>query len=1324
MSAQQRTGGGLVEHSANARHLAGAPPPPPSACPPLRRDNVTQPPALTTSLSGVQYQSGRSADYSATPASVVWESNSFTSTSSPYTASPGGALRGTSPMDARLAGSFASSYNPQEWASVGGRSSPHQGAGQFRGPPSRHHGDEPTEPPPPPYSPREPQAHFSPLGLTLSPAETASVGTVPSVYNTPISAATTISVDIPSNARNVRPRPLSMHNGLESQNQPLHTSIPPPPGQSHRGSRSASRGNSERTQALHHGSTLTSRSRLSNNVAAQDSANENSQEEMDATSRPPSAKRAASAGAIGFNNSSSRASSHAGSRSPSIQGRWEPGMPLPPPPPGPPPNSNRSKSSNGVGDGYSRSALSNASEEQSRAPSEFGASVDPVPSMLEERRVNDTGRGAGQPSLRQSNLHIDTTNIQRLAHTGSRGMHDSTETSSSSFNVSAMSNRRVSGGLFRSPALRDPSAKGIRERRSESRHARETVSDQNPSEDLTGTRSESPIPANLALSGSGVRSVSMSGKSSALRSDEGSSMQSTPRTQSARAPKHYRHASPTPPISAAGEAYSPTVSKNFSPRIPPKALPTPPLQSSRPPSAQSILAVPLGQDRPISHLLHLPNDPNIAPPLSPSKPDTGLTKQKKHSPRESDEQFVRDAAERYRKVLARERAASNDAERLHIFAEFMISESSLRRGRYAEAWQSGAIDVKDVRRQLFTEPPSPRPHPQTDPAPPIEPPSPMTPVEYQGARPETTWWENYKPSLSPIASISHNDEMSSRGRTPSRWWESQTGSGSGGRGPKIERSTRESKYMGVPIQEARERESIRSPRDLPNLGAFVKETQSSPLNAPPLYGPNEYPPEKQGWHEDVADAPLIADHSPTPPPSASLTALDPRLDISLFVTLPPPYPRHHPAISNSHPELAKYRNHVRAVSDFSEVTTRQARYKTNMDALHHSASNKLDEDRKAFMANVKTQIDEGGISFAEAAEAEEAFKHQEVKAGKERAQSEFDEFQDVVFHPLRGLLSPRIQKTTSIIGELIESLGDEDRMSNPNQPQEEGDERPELLEILTQLKWLFECRENLHRELYVLESQQNKLYEAVVTQPYLAQSEADAKLQSTRSFFKRDECERRHTFEQSALTRYEELERVIQQYVTKGVEVHLSAFWDIAPGLLDLVAKLPVDGQYLTSGGTGHGKSIASGFCGIQVPPKEIEENPAYGQFPEQYLWSLLTHAERSTYQFIESQVNLLCLQHEVHCGILASRCKTEEAVIALNHAEVGGSDRRCLARMNDARETREEEEKVLTDELQERVATVENLWRESLGNQLDEVKEGLKSWLIKGGGWEDDMNE
>ena len=128
------------------------------------------------------------------------------------------------------------------------------------------------------------------------------------------------------------------------------------------------------------------------------------------------------------------------------------------------------------------------------------------------------------------------------------------------------------------------------------------------------------------------------------------------------------------------------------------------------------------------------------------------------------------------------------------------------------------------------------------------------------------WWSGYQPALSPIASMSMNDEQSSRGRAPSRWWESQTGSEHGDGTKRFERSKRESKYMGLPLREVQL--------------AMEGEDFSEPEASHAMYGSNEYPPEKVGLHEaEPSTTPSLPPPLPTPRPA---------IDISRLVTLPLP----------------------------------------------------------------------------------------------------------------------------------------------------------------------------------------------------------------------------------------------------------------------------------------------------------------------------------------------------------------------------------------------------------------------------------------------------
>ena len=630
--------------------------------------------------------------------------------------------------------------------------------------------------------------------------------------------------------------------------------------------------------------------------------------------------------------------------------------------------------------------------------------------------------------------------------------------------------------------------------------------------------------------------------------------------------------------------------------------------------------------------------------------------------------------------------AASDEDRLRVFADYILAESRLRRRRYSHAWASGNFDVRPVRERLFEQTPyMPRRSSGLQESTIASPVEPASPAGVSDTRSEAPWWSNYQPCLSPIASMSNNDEKSSRGRTPSRWWESR--SGSDGVARHVERSKRETKYMGLP-RELREAMQLGASQD----GSVHEDPSSQP-------GASDYPaektnPEKFGVYEDEQFSPVYTISTLR----ASQPAVPRKLDVSRLVTLPPPYPRHYPAVNNSHPDLVSYRTVVRSVSDFQQVTARRKRYRVNMEALQKDTEQKILDNRFTFRSNIRAQIEDGSISFAEAAEAEEALKVEEQELEKQRVQAEFDSFQDVVLNPLHEILNERITQANSCLHELGNRITVDGQSLNPNQTQEEGDEQPELLERLTQLKWLFEARENNHREVFALLSERNERYKAIVMLPYRQTKNKD-KMRDTEAFFAADNHDRRIAFEGEGLTRHRNFLEIIDANVGRGVELQLSAFWDIAPNLLDVLQSIPED---LTA------------FEGIEIPDAELAENPSYHRFPLQYLHSLLTHAERSTYQFIESQTNLLCLLHEAKTGVMAAEFKIRE-MQCKGIGEGGASNAK-----EEIGRARSEQEKALTRELKDQVSTIEEQWREALGSHLESTKQRVKSCLVEDGGWDD----
>ncbi|KAJ9666624.1 hypothetical protein H2201_003283 [Coniosporium apollinis] len=988
-----------------------------------------------------------------------------------------------------------------------------------------------------------------------------------------------------------------------------------------------------------------------------------------------------------------------------------------------------------------------------RRLAQIGSSLGPVPPTPADW-VEEVMQGNPESSGNRD-LRIDTSNAAE-AHTTTA---DTIQNSS----VVNHANSVSTGGLARTGAKRDSSAKGIRERRSESRAARERVEAQSavePSNNPWARDMEAAKPANLVLSSSNGaicqrrNAVKTSPKSAKKYSPLDGQLSARPKksygelqtpdsnhftphvnlAQRVMSPEVF---APTPPFSPGTEAFEAHARSKASPAVPPKTLPTPPLQRhlTELPVSKSSLPVLSDQshDRPLSHILHSPNeDVTTLAPLVPSKPASAGLPAQVHKANNYDE-FAQSSIDRHRAFIEKEMAAPTDQERLELFAAFIVNESRLRRDRYSTAFDSMASDILDLTRDMWrpyngagrrpTTPGSSGPKSAAETwrsrsstdndtpsqptgvssgpsnasfTPRTEPDSPASASSQTRGRGESQTWAAFQPCLSPIPSMcvsTAHDEEASRGRSPSRWWE-DSASGSVGRGGKVQRTKRESKYMGVP-REARETLQWYNDRTSPHEGGA-----SGPSNQTMLYGPDEYPLEKVGLHD--------ADGSSPPPQStpkyhnhSSLTTPDPhKLDVSRLVTLPPPYPRHHPAVNNNHPDLASIRAIHRTLSDFEDATATKEAYTKKTETQREQQKAAADELRSQLRHNIQENIRNGHMTFASAAQAEADFEATQAKRSQELVQSQFESFQAEVFTPLYALFSERITKASASLDHLRASLFSSTHDTDPNQAQEEGDEQPELLEKLTLLKWLFETRQQLHAELFELENLRNDRYKQVVLTPYRAAGNTE-KVREAEAFFARDTQDRRVAFETSALRRWEDFLGAVESNVTRGVEVQLSAFWDIAPGLLAVVQRVPFNLEE----------------CEVLIPREEYAENPAYHEWPLQYLYSLLKHAEKSAYQFIESQVNLLCLLHEVKTGVVAANSKLLETQRLLAGEDYAAVDR-------EMRDVRRDEDARLTDDLKEKVSVVEGLWEEALGGELRGCRERVEAFLVEQGGWDENLQE
>ncbi|KAI0518048.1 hypothetical protein F5B22DRAFT_89266 [Xylaria bambusicola] len=1121
-------------------------------------------------------------------------------------------------------------YNPQEWlpSPAVGPERTHQYPAQ-----SAFRDSSAAAPaPPPPYSPPRSQR----------PA--------PTNYETP--PANTSAVRIPSSNHRPSPEPATAQN------------FPPPPGSERRASRDRRFGlpTLRRRDRDHTEPTPSPDNRSLASVSRPQPLMINippAPAPVDSLTPviPPNARRAASASAVETPVS-------ARSRSAS-QSRWDPAMPLPPPPPGPPPSQSRSQSLNRP------NALNPpiTSPPTRRPPPGGVTALGPVPptpaNWVDEEHQQQRTTTPNQPEL--------TLQTSNLGNTQTQGVPESATGAS------------PNSGLNRTGAVRGE--KTLRERRNESRTRQQTAESSTNPQQLSDI--VVPQGSNLYRRLSVHRGTPRSGGKTVLDLVQSSDDNADSRNSTPRASAGLPMESATPPFSPHPQKPFPIETGHA---IAPKALPTPPPQSRSVSSSSHV--------RPeiYSSINSVASTPYTSQPL---------TKQLVVS--QTAQQFCQGTVERFQAFAEKEASAKTDADRVKLFADFIVNESRLRRERYSSAIGAMGSEIFDLTRDLFrpmkdrrdsnssqisdwtpqiSETKSNRNsmtfNPRDQKQPSSAPGSASLPMSPSGPPPiNTNWTSNqYMPSLSPILSmsVSARDEADSRGRPASRWWESD----STGEGNRMERSKRESKYMGVP-KEARE--------------ALQWQDTSGSVSGPSAssegYLADEYPPEKVGWHE--------SEHSKAPHPfrqsllslasSAPNTPSPSHLDVSRLVTLPPPYPRHHPAVNNNHPELTAIRTMVRTVSDLSEVEATKQSFALDSQKVRDQATEAAAARRQALRVNLQQEVSSGNMSYAEAAAIEADSEESEKAQSKDLERKEFEKFQNAVVMPLNDLLTGRIAKATTLFDELRSRLFVETQAPDPNMPQEEGDEQPELLEKLTLLKWIFEARETLHREIYELLSDRNNRYREMVIMPYRL-SGNDEKLRNAEAFFAEDAAKRQAAYTNEVLQRTQEFRDVVEENVTRGVDMQLNAFWDIAPPLKRLLDKIP---------------AIIDPHFRIQIPPAEYEESPSYHRHPLQYLYSLLLHAEKSTYQFIESQTNLLCLLHEVKEAVVTAHGKVNEAE---NH------DARAID------EERRGERERLTEDLKEKVRVVQDQWEGALGDSMRGVKERVGEWLLSTGGWDESLED
>jgi len=342
------------------------------------------------------------------------------------------------------------------------------------------------------------------------------------------------------------------------------------------------------------------------------------------------------------------------------------------------------------------------------------------------------------------------------------------------------------------------------------------------------------------------------------------------------------------------------------------------------------------------------------------------------------------------------------------------------------------------------------------------------------------------------------------------------------------------------------------------------------------------------------------------------------------------------------------------------------------------------ECKQQFTTELQSDLDHDTISPAAAWSVQERFERDQVRRAMYSNYESQQRFDETVKNPGEAFLHPKIAEANASINIMLLVLSREENSGHSERTQVSGDEEPELLEQLTLLKWLFEAREQLHKESFDLSQQSMRLCDS-----------PDHEALDTAL---------RQTFAKSSASRFADLQAIFSLHVSNGVEAQISAFWDIVPQLLDLIQHIPLS------------PSARETFS-IAVPPSELIDNPSYEPFPQQYLYTTLSHAQKSSYQFIEAQINLLCILHEVQVATSAAETRVQE----LERGQ-GMDDEGRVEVKNLLERRRREREEDLTRELKERVGEVEMGWNEALGHAVEEARRAVRDFLEEVGGWDEGL--
>lgn len=526
------------------------------------------------------------------------------------------------------------------------------------------------------------------------------------------------------------------------------------------------------------------------------------------------------------------------------------------------------------------------------------------------------------------------------------------------------------------------------------------------------------------------------------------------------------------------------------------------------------------------------------------------------------------AIKRHNDMINAEAFATSDEERLRIFTKFVREECKHRSRMYPVAVSKLKVWLKESGIGF--------------------------PADESGL----------EDAVSPVSSRARfwddNRTEHSRGRTPSRWWD---GSVDGSGAVRSDGMAEEDQFG----RRYKRRSSLRE---------IAQATRNADYTNPSAFlGSSAYPPEKVGRPEgSPAAGPSRPRATPRPVTKPRLI----RLDVLPLLTLLPPYPPQFPAVSNSHPRFASYRDMLREMKDMSEIEGPQRKHEEKAKAaLDRHNADRL-RRRTQHSEQLQRMYASGQLSFKDLDHHTKHFDDAESAKYTQLLQTNFEEYESTIVSTVHALIQNRISFATQAFDELKQLL-------NPPLPAIEAtEETPTLQETLTLLKWIFDLLESLYAQQFTLLNKRTEAYSQTVLAKF-----HDTRYEEAKKFFATDADSRRTTFEKEQQHRANEFHALMESHVLPGIETLMSAFWDLAPLVATCLEKIPED---------------LSNVIPI-VPQEDAHENPAWVQEPMRYLEEKLGEAEKGMRRFVEGKTELFCLLHEVRCWGLRLRGESEDGV-------------------------------------------------------------------------------